>query len=162
MRVATKIWSHLLAGTTGAAVAYYLDPQRGRARRVRSRDMLLAASRDMTRDVEQRARYYEGKVEGAQARARGAGRLDPRDDHLIKQGIQQKLATTGADLRDVVIDVTDGVVGLRGKADTPDEIEKIQLATMDVPGVDEVKSWLHLPGQTAPNKAVAVRAGSSS
>jgi osmotically-inducible protein OsmY len=158
MSVSTKLRSHLIAAVGGAAAAYYLDPDRGRARRARSRDVLLAAGRDLTRDVEKRARYYEGKVEGVQARVTGRGKVEPADDHLIKQGIQQQLASAGADTTDVVIDVTDGVVGLRGQADSADEIKQIELVAMAVPGVDEVQSWLHLPGQTAPNKAVAVHA----
>lgn len=158
MSVSAKFWSHLIAGVGGAVAAYYLDPDRGRARRARSRDVFLAAGRDMTQDVEKRARFYEGKVEGAQARVAGRGKLDPADDHVIKQGVQQKMASTGADTTDVVIDVTDGVVGLRGAAASPDEIKRIELAAMGVPGVDEVQSWLHLPGETAPNKAVAVHA----
>lgn len=158
MSISAKIWSHLIAAAGGAAAAYYLDPDRGRARRARSRDVLLAAGRDMTQDVEKRARFYEGKVEGVQAKVGGRGTLDPVDDHLIKQGIQQQLASAGADTTDVVIDVTDGVVGLRGRAESADDIKKIELAAMAAPGVDEVQSWLHLPGETAPNKAVAVHA----
>lgn len=121
--------------------------------------MLIAAGRDMTRDVEQRAHHVEGQLKGARARVDGRGEMDPVDDHVVKQGVQhQKLASSGVDMSDIVIDVTDGVVGLRGKATTGADQKRIELATMGVPGVDEVHSWLHLPGEVAPNKALAMRA----
>ena len=157
MSVRTKFWSHLLATGGGAIAAYYLDPDRGRARRARSRDMTLAAGRDMTRDVESQARYFDGKMQGARARADGRGELEPVDDHVIKQGVQQQLASAGVDTGDVVIDVTDGVVGLRGKASSDSEVRRIEREAMKVPGADEIHSWLHLPGEVAPNKALAMR-----
>jgi osmotically-inducible protein OsmY len=162
MALRTKFWSHTAAAGTGALAMYYLDPDRGRARRARSRDMLLAAGRDMTEEAEKRSRYYEGRLEGAQARLAGRGRLHPVDDHVVKQGIRQQLSSAGVDMSDVVIDVTDGVVGLRGKASTDSEIRKIELEVMTVPGVEEVRSWLHLPGEDAPNKALSIRADAPS
>lgn len=161
MSFGSTIRSHLVAGAIGATAAYYLDPDRGRARRARSRDVLIASGRDMSQDMEKRARYFEGKAEGARARADGKGRMNPVDDHVIKQGVQQQLSSAGVDDSDVVIDVTDGVVGLRGKANSAAEQKKIELATMAVPGVEEIHSWLHLPGEVAPNKALAMRASES-
>jgi hypothetical protein len=161
MSFATKLWSHTTVGVVGAAAAYFLDPDRGRARRAQTRDQLLSQGRSITNDVEKQARYFEGKLEGARARADGRGELDPQDDHLVKQGIEQRLASSGIDTADIVVDVTDGVVGLRGQASSPAELKKIELETSDVPGVEEVHSWLHLPGEVAPNKALAMRAGPS-
>lgn len=158
MSIATKLLKYGTVAGAGAVAAYYLDPDRGRARRARSRDQLISTGRDVTRDVERQARYYEGRVEGARARADGKGRLDPVDDHVIKQAIEQALARTGVETSDVVIDVADGVAGLRGRVFSMDERKKIELETMNVPGVERVNSWLHLPGQTAPNKARSLQA----
>lgn len=149
----------MIFGTAlGAALAYYLDPGRGRARRNRHRDQVLAKSRRMTRELDKKATYVEGQLEGARARADGKGEFTPETDADIKQAINQRLSALSVDTRDVVIDVTDGVVGLRGQVERPDELKKVELETTQVAGVEKVDSWLHLPGEPAPNKAQSLSA----
>lgn len=159
MSVRSKLVQMAVFGGAGAALSHFLDPDRGRARRARARDQLIARARRTATDVEKQARYYEGKLEGARARADGHGELKPEDDHDIKQGVQQRLAATDAQVTDVVIDVTDGVVGLRGQVPSLDQLKAVELAAADVPGVREIESWLHLPGTPAPNKASSRQAG---
>lgn len=158
MSVRAKLAQTALLGGAGAALAYFLDPEQGRGRRAETRDRLVSKSRKLTTEVETRARYAEGRLQGLRARAGGRGHLDPRDDHLIKQGIEQQLARGEVDTRDVVIDVNDGVVGLRGQLSSADEVHEVEAEASKVPGVVEVRSWLHLPGTPAPNKAAARRA----
>lgn len=155
----TKTRCTLVGMALGAAGAYYFDPDRGRSRRAQHRDQLISKGRSTTEDIEQRARYRRGQLEGARARADGRGQLRPQDDVDIKQGVQQELSRTGVDVADVVIDVTDGVVGLRGQVTEPADQKVVELAAAGVPGVEQVDSWLHLPGQPAPNKAASRRAG---
>ncbi len=143
----------------GAVAAYYFAPDRGRSRRSQHRDRVLSTTRRVTRDVEQRGRYTEGKLEGVRARSDGKGEFTPEDDIDIKQGIQQRLSQLNFEVNDIVIDVTDGVAGLRGQVKTPEEQNAAELAVADVAGVQQVDSWLHLPGQPAPNKAEARRVG---
>lgn len=153
MTAPSKLRQILVYAGAGAAAAHFFDPDRGRSRRTRARDQLISRARRLTRDVEKHARYYEGKVEGVRARADGRGELHPEDDHLIKQGVQQRLAASRADTTDVVIDVTDGVVGLRGQVPSKDQLQKVEVEATEVPGVQQVQSWLHLPNTPAPNKA---------
>jgi hypothetical protein len=42
---------------------------------------------------------------------------------------------------------------LRGQLDEPSDIERLVSATKHVDGVNEVRSYLHLPGTPPPNKA---------
>lgn len=159
MSARSKLAQMAVFGGAGAALAHFLDPDRGRARRARARDQLIARGRRAASDIQQQARFYEGRLKGVRARADGLGELHPEDDHLVKQGVQQRLARTGVDTTDVVIDVTDGVVGLRGRVPSPEQLEKVQAEAAAVPGVTGVESWLHLPGTPAPNKATSRQAG---
>lgn len=154
----SRMRTMIFGAALGAATAYYLDPDRGRARRTRHRDQLLAKSRRMTRELDKKATYVEGQLEGARARADGKGQFTPESDADVKQAITQRLSAIGVDTRDVVIDVTDGVVGLRGQIQRPEELKKVELETSQIPGVEKVDSWLHLPGQPAPNKAQSLSA----
>jgi BON domain-containing protein len=63
------------------------------------------------------------------------------------------VATEGKPLcRDEGGDAEDGVVYLRGEAETPEMIEVLVERTRKVPGVKEVESLLHLPNTPAPSK----------
>lgn len=153
MSARSKLAQAMAFAGVGAAAAHLLDPDRGRARRARLRDQALARSRRATEKLETEARYRQGQIEGLRARSHGQGHLHPTDEHVVKQAVEQRLSATGVDTTDVVVDVTDGVVGLRGKVQHPDEVRRLGKEAAGVPGVNEVRSWLHLPGQPAPNKA---------
>lgn len=51
----------------------------------------------------------------------------------------------------VLVDSCGGVVGLRGVVDDPDAAAALVRATAAVPGVVEVRDYLHPPGTPAPN-----------
>lgn len=159
MRLRTKVLSHALAGAAGALLAYFNDPDRGRARRAQARDQLVSRQHHAMAEADQRARYAKGQLQGVRARAQGFGEMDPVDDHVVKQGIEQAFARTGVDTSDVVIDVANGIAGLRGRVETVADRDHLQRDAATVPGVEMVESWLHLPGEPAPNKAESRRAG---
>lgn len=154
----SRMRTTLFGAALGAAAAYYFDPDRGRTRRTRHRDQLISKGRKVTREVDKKATYVEGQLEGARARADGKGEFTPETDADVKQAIEQRLSGLGIDTSDVVIDVTDGVAGIRGQIKQPEELKKIELEASQVPGVREVNSWLHLPGDPAPNKAQSLSA----
>jgi hypothetical protein len=47
---------------------------------------------------------------------------------------------------------------LRGQLDTTEEMHRLEAAVGRVPGVTGVRSFLHVPGTAAPNKAAALAA----
>lgn len=142
----------------GAALGYLFDPDRGRSRRARVRDQGLSKARHVAREANRRSRYAEGRLEGASARAGGAGRYSPESDVDLREHIRQVLAEMEVETTDVTVDVVDGVATLRGQVRTPDQIRAVQAKVASVPGVRRTESYLHLPQTPAPNKAEAIDA----
>lgn len=104
------------------------------------------------------ARYAQGQMEGAKARASGAGTFTPEDDIDIVQAIRQAFASLEFPTSDVSIDAVDGVASLRGQVQESSQIQDLSRAVERVPGVVEVQSYLHTPGTPAPNKAASLEA----
>ena len=142
----------------GMALAYLCDPDRGRSRRARLADQASAALRRGRRRAGRRARYGKGQLVGAAREAVGAGRLSPVDDIDIAQGIKQRFARLDIPTADVKIDVVAGTATLRGQLGDEDQIGQAQDEAVKVPGVRAAKSFLHLPGEPAPNKATSLSA----
>ena len=153
----TALVSAVSAGC-GAGIGYLLDPDRGRARRAQLRDGAAAVLRRRRRWAGQRVRYGKGALLGRVREASGAGRAHPEDDVDVVQGIRQRLARLHVPMADVKIDVWAGAATLRGQLSDDEQIRRVQKETQKAPGVREVKSYLHLPGEPAPNKAAALHA----
>lgn len=140
----------------GAGAAYFLDPDRGRSRRTRARDQATAALRRQRREAQSRDRYVQGQVEGAEARASGAGTFTPADDIDIAHAVHGALGRLELSTSDVNVDVVEGIASLRGQVDVAAHIQEVVGAVKAVPGVVEVQSYLHTPGTPAPNKAASL------
>jgi osmotically-inducible protein OsmY len=151
-----------VAGAAGAAIEWLFDPETGKARRRQLLDQTAAAVRRQTRGrarrLSMRAKYERGRLRGALVRAGGGGIPTPTDDVDVKQQIHQALRAAGIPMRAVSVEVSDRVAVLRGQVDSHVDIDRIGAVTGAAPGVHEVESYLHLPGEAAPNKREALRA----
>ncbi|HWH33714.1 MAG TPA: BON domain-containing protein [Acidimicrobiales bacterium] len=145
-------------GALGACGAYYFDPDRGRSRRARLADQVASARRQRQKAVEAEARYQEGQLQGDLARAAGAGTFTPEDDIDIANEVHAAISGLDAATSDVTVEVVDGVATLRGQLATPAAIDEVTSRVRAVAGVVEVRSFLHLPGTPAPNKAASLAA----
>ena len=148
----------VVPASLGAATAYFFDPDRGRARRAQTKDRADAALRRRRREQERQENYARGVAAGEAARASGLGVPTPADDIVVAQTVKQRLAGVPADIEHVTVEVVDGVATLRGQVVGDDAKSTIEAAVCEAPGVREGRSFLHLPGVAAPNKASAVRA----
>ena len=54
--------------------------------------------------------------------------------------------------------MVEGRATLRGQVRDEAQMRAVQEAVASAPGVRTVQSWLHLPGEPAPNKAASLRA----
>jgi osmotically-inducible protein OsmY len=139
----------LLAGLAGAAAAYFLDPDRGRGRRIQAADQLGAFARRTGDDVGRVARYVS-----ATASAKAQAWMRPRSDYMapndaaLKAKVESELfADPSIDKGRLNINVESGVVVLRGTADSEDQIARIVSATRAISGVRNVRDVLRVPSQ---------------
>lgn len=148
----------LVVAAAGAAAAFFLDPDRGRSRRARTRDRAPALVRRTGREASRRCRYLAGRARGVVARARGAGRPSPGDDRQVAEEVHRVLAGLPFPTADVTVEVVAGLARLRGQVATADEQARVEAAVSGAPGVEQLQSFLHQPGTPAPNKASALSA----
>ncbi len=143
----------LFAGI-GAALAYFFDPQSGRRRRALLRDRTLGFVRHRARDASQLGTVASAHAYGVKQKALHL-REEPKDfdDQTLKSKVETELfRPADAPKGTVNVNVENGVVYLRGEADTPEMIRDLVERTERVQGVRQVKNLLHLPGTPAPTK----------
>jgi osmotically-inducible protein OsmY len=159
------------AVSAGAAalLMYFFDPDRGRSRRIRNRDHLLGVGRRTTRravhSTTRVARYNVGKLHGATHVLRSAvpnGHHPRIEDTTINDKIRSEVLGRGRFAgMDVHVDCYRGVAHLRGEVPSDEDIKEFVAAVGRVSGVVGVESFLHTPGQVAPNKAAVMAAEAS-
>lgn len=152
-----------IGAVMGGIAQYFLDPERGRARRKQFADQALAAT---TRPVKQLRRTVTRKQEYLRGRARGTlhevttSPKPPADDVALADRVRSEvLGRVRYRPYTINVDAVDGVVSLRGQVRQPDEIKELVAAVEKVPGVRQVESFLHLPHTAAPNVADLQRPG---
>lgn len=137
----------------GATAAYYLDPDRGRARRARAGDQLMARGKRLARSSGRRTRYELGRVKGRLVRSVGGGRFQPVDDRAVADHLRGVLGQLEIPTEHLTTEVVGGVVRLRGQVETSTDAEVVTSALACEPGVRRVENLTHLPNESPPNKA---------
>lgn len=133
------------AAAIGAVLAYFFDPDRGRARRAKTKDMTVARfrrGRDAARGMQIRA---ENKLEGMKHE------FSPREMHDLPNDPTLQHKVESEVLRDfpsgrINVNAEDGRVVLRGVLDRPDQIRDLEDRVRHVDGVVDVENLVHLVG----------------
>jgi hypothetical protein len=156
-----------VGAAVGALAMYYGDPHQGRRRRALVRDKLTRTRRIFTRDVphtlERRGRFLRGVATGVRHNAAELAHINghrvPVDDDTLVARVRSEVLRDGQ-LKpgEIHLDAYHGCVTLRGQLEGLELIERVIEQTKHVPGVREVRSYLHLPGTPPPNKAEAYEA----
>ena len=146
-----------VAAAVGALVQYFIDPTRGRTRRVRVKDQAFATvarpAKRLRRRAGQKATWLRDRARGT-AHEMTTPRTAPEDDRALTAKVRSEvLGDPRYGVYTVNVDAVEGVVSLRGQLRRPEEIRELVAAVAQVPGVREVENFLHLPGTTAPNVA---------
>jgi osmotically-inducible protein OsmY len=142
----------------GAAAAYVLDPDNGRARQARLRDQLLAATRRAARWGGRQTRYSAGRMKGRVLGSVGFGTSDSADDRQLGDHLRGTLRRQPVATDHLTTEVTDGVVRIRGEVASQADAQVIINALAGEPGVERVEDLTHLPGELPPNKAASIEA----
>ena len=143
----------LALGTAiGAAIAFFFDPQSGRRRRNMTRDRTLGLVRGAGRRSERMGRAVAAETYGMAQKATHL-REEPKeyDDVTLARKVETEIfREADAPKGKINVNVVDGVVELRGEADTPEMIDDLVEKTRKVQGVRDVENLLHLPNAPAP------------
>ncbi len=149
------------AAGAGAVLAYFLDPQLGRTRRVRTKDqvagMFRRTAKRTERKAEQKAQWAQDRAHGLIYEATHSDQPPENDATLVAKVRSEVLGAEDLQRYTINVDAHDGVVTLRGQVESSADIQRVGDATARVTGVREVESYLHLPGQVPPNKAEVLR-----
>ena len=147
----------------GAAAAYFLDPERGRARRAQFLDWSRARLRRGMQALNQLgSRTGSGAATFPQRMVSLRSGARPVDDLTLRDRVESEVFRN-PDLPkgQINVDVASGVVTVRGQVDNAFQIASVEKAILKVPGVNGVENLLHVDGTPAPNKAQARRESAS-
>lgn len=141
-----------IGAAVGAALTYFFDPQNGKRRRHMTRDRALAFFRRGGRRAERAGRYAAAEAYGAKQKMTHLHE-EPKelDDVTLAHKVETEIFRP-ADVPKgkINVNVVDGVVQLRGEADSPDLVDELVTKARSVEGVRDVENLLHLPGAPAP------------
>lgn len=142
----------LFAAFTAGAVAeyFFFDRRHARRRRHMARERGVAVVRRRSRAAIQRARYVEGVAEGVAHRATHAVPVRNSKTVLDDVSLAQKVESVAfreaaVSKAHVSVNAEKGVVFLRGRLETEDEIQRLVRAAAAVDGVERVENLLHTP-----------------
>lgn len=111
---------------SGAAIAYLVDPDRGRSRRARLGDQSKAKARDVSSSVRSGIEYQKGVARGVVHDLTEPLRPEPiYDDDTLLQKLRSEALGYWDHPDTIEIDISDGVVRLSG--DVSDEAARDRL-----------------------------------
>lgn len=155
----------VMAGVGGAAVAYFFDPDRGKARRAKVTDKIYSVTKRTGTRTEKKARYTAGRAEGLRHKLTGTPQKAGQeiDDKTLEEKVRSEIfqGLGEIDSGRVNVNAESGVIILRGQLNERDHISALAERARNVMGVRDVVNLLHLPGEEPPNKEAALEAGRS-
>ena len=137
----------LLAGIgIGAAVMYFLDPDRGARRRALVRDKGVRALHLGQRELHDRAEDLRNRAVGNAAEVRGRYDDEPVGDEQLVARVRSELGHHVERPRAIEVAAEQGRVILRGQV-PPDELDDVLATVRAVRGVRDVASELNVGDQ---------------
>jgi osmotically-inducible protein OsmY len=140
-----------LGTALGALLAYLFDPENGRRRRAMFADRAAATARSGGRRAARAGAGIGAEAYGVtqQVKHRQEEPKELDDATLADKVRTQIFRDAEAPKGDVVVNVQDGIVQLRGEVE-PELIEVLVTQAREVQGVRDVENLLHTPGTQAP------------
>ena len=114
----------------GATLAYFFDPQNGRARR-----------KDTIKRIVRLNQRQRGRL---------TARAQPDDVTLARQVESEIFGDADVPKGQINVNAEEGRVVLRGEVESAEMIDELVSKARKVQGVQEVENLLHTPGQAAP------------
>jgi hypothetical protein len=135
----------------GAGLAYLFDPDSGARRRSMLQDKLASKARGGAGDLVGAARDVGARAGGAVAAATSDETPPPNDQALADKVKSEVLGDPDVPKDKINIDVSDGIVALRGEVEDRELMQSLDAKVRGITGVRDVQNLLHLPGEPPPN-----------
>jgi gas vesicle protein len=135
----------LIGAGVGAGAAYLADPDRGKARRTQLSDQAAARAREVSEDVQKKAKVTADRARGEAIESVKEVLPEdvPDDPKLLQQRIKSEVFGRRDDVQDVVLKVdAPGAVSLKGTVPTSDSERELLTQVAEVEGVIDVRSEL--------------------
>lgn len=138
-----NFFSWFLVGTAvGSAVAYFLDPVRGKTRRVTAKDKSIKFKKDSNQMIQRFLIHLKNKTQGLRAKAqRSANKDEPVSDRALEARIRSEFGRIVRHSKAITVSSQNGVVTLSGpilRKEVNDTISHVK----KVPGVKYVVNKL--------------------
>ena len=148
----------IIAGITGALVAFLTDPQRGKARRAQLVDQGAATVRHATREAERAVRAVTSTAEGKiEAMTQSGNRVAPTDDITLRDRAETILfRDQKVPKGSINISAERGILVLRGEVPDAKMRDKLGRDAQKIEGVWGVHNLLHLPGEPAGERLASI------
>ncbi len=146
---AMTVVAAIIAGATGAVLAYFLDRERGKQRRHQLRDRATGLGRRRLEQAERQAGYAASRGRGFVRRTGAAvsHRHREYDDATLVRKVETEIfRPADAPKGSVSVNVHHGVVELRGEVTRPEQVKELGAAAERVDGVKRVDNLLHTAG----------------
>lgn len=150
----------VMAAGAGALAAFFLDPARGRARRIRLIDQGGATVRRAARQSAQALRGMRATASGAVAAAMHSDGGDALlDDASLAAKVETELFRDSSVPKGAInVNVERGIVVLRGEVPDAEMRDRLANEAASIRGVWSVHNMLHLPGEPAEEQSIGVMA----
>ncbi|MDQ6709759.1 MAG: BON domain-containing protein [Candidatus Dormibacteraeota bacterium] len=148
----------IVAGAIGgAALFYFLDPERGATRRAQAAAQISATVRRLSGNLSQIGNRASSNANGfSQKMIHLRSGSAPVDDLTLRDRVESEVFRDSSLPKGRLnLDVESGVVTIRGQVENAYEIASIEKAVLKVRGVNGVENLMHVQGSAAPNKVEA-------
>jgi len=130
----------------GAALMYFLDPDRGKRRRRMVSDKAVSATNKVTETATRMNHDLRNRAYGLFCEARGLFKSEDVTDDVLMDRVRAKLGRVSHNLGALNLGVQDGVVSLKGACNS-NELKRVLRAVGLVRGVKAVDNQLDVQGE---------------
>jgi osmotically-inducible protein OsmY len=133
--------SFALGVAAGAAAYFFLDPQRGAARRAMARDRTAAAARGAAEEARRRARRVQDRAHGLAYEAKARAHEGEVPDDVLAERVRAQLGRPVSHPRALEVRASNGIVTLSGPI-LRGEVDGLVSRVSRVRGVRQVENRL--------------------
>lgn len=139
----------LSGAVLGSTLAFYLDPDRGRARRAQVRDRLTRLENDTRRYSQRQVQHLRHRLQGLLARAQSSLVTEKIDDETLYQRIRSELGRKVKNASAIEVDVHGGQITLKGEVEA-NEVHSLVFRLRRLRGVRHVHNELTVKPRAQP------------